>query len=480
MAQMIDKYDAITKKYSLKKVAKIHNKTKLDGSFQRYGGVDRGSGWDLDNSIKYLTNLLAGSTYNCVIIASVADCYNWAEQENNQEDMDYYKAVMLEGKEYISIDGNNTTSSVAAFVDGYEDLYVVRHGKKMKLADFSEDDRDDILDDEKINYVILRKIGIEDMCNLFRDLNTSTKLNKQEWRQARWSMTSQFIREISNGANREQFGAFVFHKNSDLDKRQHEETVAQLVSKIKTGYGKLSASDQVAKFLDELYENTLSLPKNTQNKVKTILEISRTMVSSPESSKMKKIGRGGLHALWDVIEITTYEHSLKINKPEKLLEWFLKNHNKFIADAKDIPLGKEKDQSYVYWINLFNRHAYWKKSRALLKSTLVGDLEDLVSDGIVTYKRTSRDSFTWEEKLQLLREQNYETRRGEKMTYLDLYLGKYEADHVVSVKDGGKTEITNGELMLKEDNRKKGSDSNEPHFLHQIPEEQQLEIAINE
>ena len=82
--------------------------------------------------------------------------------------------------------------------------------------------------------------------------------------------------------------------------------------------------------------------------------------------------------------------------------------------------------------------------------------------------------------MELYQKQNGKTRKEEEMSYLDLYLGKYEADHMVPVKDGGKTEITNGELMLKEDNRKKGSDSNEPHFLHQIPEEQQLEIAINE
>ena len=55
------------------------------------------------------------------------------------------------------------------------------------------------------------------------------------------------------------------------------------------------------------------------------------------------------------------------------------------------------------------------------------------------------------------------------MTYLDLYLGKLEADHMKSQQDGGETTLSNGELMPIAANRKKGATSNEPHFPHQNP-----------
>ena len=61
------------------------------------------------------------------------------------------------------------------------------------------------------------------------------------------------------------------------------------------------------------------------------------------------------------------------------------------------------------------------------------------------------------------------TRSGSKITILDLYFGKYEADHMVSVANGGETIIENAELMTIEENRKKGSNSNDPFFEHQHP-----------
>ena len=39
---------------------------------------------------------------------------------------------------------------------------------------------------------------------------------------------------------------------------------------------------------------------------------------------------------------------------------------------------------------------------------------------------------------------------------------------MISVSDGGETVLENAELMKKEDNRKKGSSSNDPFFKHQV------------
>ena len=68
-----------------------------------------------------------------------------------------------------------------------------------------------------------------------------------------------------------------------------------------------------------------------------------------------------------------------------------------------------------------------------------------------------------------MRLQDKKGREGEQMTYLDLYLGKLEADHMKSQQDGGETTLSNGELMPIAANRKKGATSNEPHFPHQNP-----------
>ena len=53
------------------------------------------------------------------------------------------------------------------------------------------------------------------------------------------------------------------------------------------------------------------------------------------------------------------------------------------------------------------------------------------------------------------------------MSILELYLGKYEADHVVPVSEGGETNIKNGELMTVVQNRQKGTQTNQQHFPFQ-------------
>ena len=477
MPQMIDKYDAREERKSLSMVQKNYKKTKLDGNFQRHGGVDNGSGWTIQNSKDYLSSLLDGTTFNTIIVAHAGDCLRFAEDEGDEDSIEYFKNILLEGYEYVSIDGNNTSSTVNAFLEGHEKIFVRRNGKKMKLDDFTEDEQEEIKYNEKVRFIALRKIGIKDMCDLFRALNTSTKLNNQEWRQARWSELSQFIRDISNGDRKLLFKNLVFNKDNDLDKRCHEEMVAFLAMKINYDYS--SRAYGLKTYLDTFYRETSSLSTETQNKLRVILETC-SGISEATGALKKKLTKGGLYALWDVIEISIYSFSLKIDDLGGFFEWFLRKHNEFTRASGQVLEENMEEESYSYWIRYSQRVGSYQSTRSLFKSLLVGDMEELISNGVRSYKRTSKDSFTWEQKLELYHKQNGKTRKEEEMSYLDLYLGKYEADHMVSVKDGGGTEVSNGELMFREDNRRKGSDSNEPHFPHQMPEQEQLEIAINE
>ena len=50
---------------------------------------------------------------------------------------------------------------------------------------------------------------------------------------------------------------------------------------------------------------------------------------------------------------------------------------------------------------------------------------------------------------------------------MGLSFGKYEADHVKSVKDGGTNDTSNGELMPVLENRQKGANSNQAHYDYQ-------------
>jgi len=62
MPLMIDKHDANEQKKSLHFVKQIYLETKLDGNFQRYGGFNTGSGWNLKNGLSFFENLVIGAT----------------------------------------------------------------------------------------------------------------------------------------------------------------------------------------------------------------------------------------------------------------------------------------------------------------------------------------------------------------------------------------------------------------------------------
>ena len=68
MPAMQDQFDAHECLKSLYEISKIFMKTKLDGSFQRWGGYDKGSGWTTPQGNQYLKNLTTGKAFNVIQI----------------------------------------------------------------------------------------------------------------------------------------------------------------------------------------------------------------------------------------------------------------------------------------------------------------------------------------------------------------------------------------------------------------------------
>ena len=62
-----------------------HPKTLLDGSFQRYGGVDNGSGWTIEQSEKYIGASLDDKTCNFIVRVDVFECLKFATDERLQK-----------------------------------------------------------------------------------------------------------------------------------------------------------------------------------------------------------------------------------------------------------------------------------------------------------------------------------------------------------------------------------------------------------
>ena len=66
MPLMTDKYDAKEERKNLYAIDMNYKKTKLDGSFQRYGGYESGSGWNKNQGEAYLESLIQGTVFNII------------------------------------------------------------------------------------------------------------------------------------------------------------------------------------------------------------------------------------------------------------------------------------------------------------------------------------------------------------------------------------------------------------------------------
>lgn len=466
MPIMIDKHDAKEQKLALQFVAENYEVTKLDGNFQRYGGFDTGSGWNLKDGLSYLQCLITGTTYNDIINIDVEAALRHAEDEECEDSIEYYSSVLKEGYEYVSVDGNNTASFVAAFLSSQERLKISIEGSKKKklFSELNQKDQKRVQFVEAINVITLRKILIEEACDLFRNLNKQTSLNNQEHRQARWSGLSKYIRDFSNGTNRKIFLNFIYNDEKNLDTRSHEEMVALFALKCqKTTPDKTKLSKT---FLDALYEDNDNLKAHTKQRVKSVLcEVLKMAEQVNEGNPLKhKLKKGQLHALFDFVDMIIGGKNLVIKDSEALFEWFLGADISFLNKAKSVTEEQQEELSYSYWTRFYNLPMYYKNILSMFEAKLLEEMDNLYASGIIKPKRTSADTFTWEQKLQLFDEQKGILRTGAKMNILDMYLGKYEADHRVPVNEGGQTTIENGELMTVAQNRQKGSQTNEQHF----------------
>jgi hypothetical protein len=467
-----DIYDVKETKESLHMIRKKYKQTKLDDSFQRRGGMERGSGWTKKAAEEYMESVFGGAVFNKIMTAEVEPCHRYAIDNRDDESEKYFKNLLNEGYEYVSIDGNNTSSTFNAYLDSqfpvYTDLDPATRGrgkKKKYFKDLSETEQEDLLYTEKLTYYTFRKIGIVEMCSLFRRENTSTHLNKQEYRQARWSDMSKFIRDIANEKqNRDFFKNIMVFSESDMDKRKHEEALAQLVYKIEDKYSLDCAATQ----LDAFYEKTPQLSKSTISLVKSVMKDVSLIAKEVKLIKRHKLGLGATQALFDLIAyINSQKKEIKIDNHEQFMNWFLETDETCRQISLKISEEEKFEKSYIYWTRVYTHKSSFLKSRNLFSRALTIDLVKLLEDGALASVRTGADVFSTSQRLRLFYLQDRKLRNGQEISILDLYTGELEADHVVSVKDGGTTTIENGELMTAHENRQKGSTSNQPHFDHQ-------------
>jgi hypothetical protein len=479
----LEAYDPKPKNLSLHQIMIDHEKTFLDGSFQRYGGVLFGSGWTRKQSMSYVGALLSDKTCNFIVRVDVVECLKFAKEQRCERSEAYFTKAKAKHWRFISVDGYNTSSTVFHYLKNR--FGAIDPDNKTQVTLFNDNDKgrkDDIRYVEKIEVITLRRILYNDMCKLFIHLNTGTSLNAQEKRQAVPSDLSRFVRDVSNDSATKRGNAFFRNcgfSATDLDQRSHEELVARICLKVENKFtGWLSRNA-----LDELYADTFTLQSATERRVeaimKTAVKMAKAVTATSSFTYSLKLTKGKMLTFFDYLDLLE-ERSLYVKDASEAMKWFFERDAAFQVDGELVPKVNEAEESYDYWISYATNYNGYNNLRYLFDLQLELEESDLIKEGVLG-KRRSAATFSKKVQPKLWILQNARDRKGAKISIIDIYLGKYDTDHMISAADGGETTVDNAELMDPHDNRvEKGAKSNQAAFPFQegfLPEEVNESVA---
>ena len=168
-------------------------------------------------------------------------------------------------------------------------------------------------------------------------------------------------------------------------------------------------------------------------------------------------------------------------------DYFLKMHNRFTIFSEEAAMTNEQANKFSWskWQSRAQLPVNYNRIRALIKLQLAADFDVITGpNGFLSCKRPSGEVFGRLDMQKIYELQNGKMRNGDPIDIYDLYFGgRYEIDHVQSLADGGKTIISNGEILEAQDNRVKASKSAKPGFdfqdkIDELPASSQQELEI--
>lgn len=438
-----------------KELIDLNPKIKVDHSFQRKGGVGYGGGWPKNAYPQYIKSVMSGKAANTVTVLNIKKCLQDLLEREDQEQyidsIEYYSECLEQGFTHLSIDGNNSTSGIVHFANGS-----FRTVGDKYFGELPETMQEKFLSRE-ISFQEVEDASLQEACELFRLMNSATALNAQERRQARITPLSSFVRHAGD-LSESFFETFTFRNKEDLHQRKHEEFIAQILLS-ETSNGHLGKKE-----LDSLYEKTSDIAEDIKRKIEKNLEVLVNI--STNVGKIQQLRKGSCLGLYYIVDEILNNKKMFIVDYNRFFEWFAKDIITWNTESKGVKKEDEEELSYLLWADKY--HSFYKSLKEKHLNSLSDSLEELKKNKIVQQNRTSRDNFDTITKARTLIEQDFKDRNNQELSATGLLKGEYHGDHVKSLKDGGETVPENCEIMKKEDNLKKGSNSNEPFFPHQF------------
>ena len=438
---------SITKEYKLcsEKMSSFKDKIGLDLSFQSEAR------WDDTQKSAYISSLITGMAPSKIIIANIDSCLETSTEDSL--DYLYFNKWKNEGKDGISIDGNNRTITIFEYLNNEVSI---QHGEyNLPSGPVIIGDANDKFKthpkalkefiDGNVTISVCEYINASrsDLSDLFKNINDGVPLNPQELRNC---ILVPFADEIRNLVK--QYAPTFKHIKKDNSRRAIDEQFVNLA--VYYAYG---ASHGISKKDKDMAYGDNSTTWYHYNKGgKKAIEDTMRIVGKYSDAGFKDVSTL-LNLFMAVTKLN--KEKRKILNEEQFYKWFMAKENARVADPRDLAITKEGEKRNYAGCNKSTSDVFLEARY----NYIVKDLDNISSE-IVTSLDTDR-LFTQTQRYQMWLQQEGKCPQTGKIIPED-EINNHElwhADHIVPYIQGGKTIVENGQLVDKGWNLKKGSKS---------------------
>ncbi len=454
---------------TVKELADLQRTLKiyLDEAFQS------NARWGTLHKQGYLQSVIEGRATSAITIARISDLRSAVEDEYNKQHEDYIilTELLAQGFEYITIDGNNRSRALLAYIENEfplkEKIYDsgeigFKATKDNKYYNDLNPELKEYINNIKLNIHIVKQSDREGLSKLFASINEGIALNDQEKRNAIFSRMGSAVRECVNDNMQ---GFEKMYVKNQLNRRFPDEFVVTVSNFV--AHGLININKVVR---DDAYGDNTPEYRNF-NRTKKIIKQICDLVSKYGNGGLKVGGKFKSNVI-DLALLLRYMNTNKIviNDDKAFYNWFAESQAARIADPTILWDNAKKD----HYGNLVvdeegnpvkvatDMRAWIGIQKNLQRNYLVIREEKLVQSladcptGVVTFRDTER-SFNPQLRRQLWIRQNGRCALTDvEIPFIDVFDGKKtHVDHEEPWSKGGSTVESNAQLTLASANLKK-------------------------
>lgn len=432
---------------------KNFQKIYLDLSFQRKGA------WELKDRIEFLKSLLLGYNFTPIIVANIKECLAEAQKNNSIEDINYFQNLFNKNYKYVSIDGNNRSTTINMFLKdeiAIDLTYIDKQGKTINLKNlvFSmlPEEIQDILEDIRFSISELNSTSLEDLHQIFISVNKGKALNSQEMRNAKICKTAPFIRNLTEVEYQDFFTKI--SNESDRLRRKEQELASSLLL-IENNQYNITKEE-----LNSIFENKIPDSKtfksflNKMEVMSKFFKINDLKILEDFQNSLANSKSFILNLFLLIKNLEENKITISSNKYKDFIKWFIETE--YIRDNNTFEMWENKESYYKDW-KRYTSSRYLKLREKYILKDFEEAKEEMIDNKIIYIE--GRRMFTKQEKFQMYQNQNgIDPTTGKKIPLEDITdHSKYQADHIIPYSKGGLTTIENGQLISTENNLAKSN-----------------------